>query len=90
MLKFNKHNVRTVGTKQVSRVFYTLDGRVDNKPCVTIYAKDYDHNLAKQFPEFYLNETDSMTDYFEKGRVTLFEDSKHYEAARTRAELNES
>jgi hypothetical protein len=29
-----------------------------------------------------------MTDYFDKGRVVLFEDHKMYSAARARAELN--
>tara|TARA_R110002020_G_scaffold33556_6_gene102182 strand:- start:1755 stop:2027 length:273 start_codon:yes stop_codon:yes gene_type:complete len=87
-LKFNKHNVRTVETKETSRVFYSLDNRYDGRPCVTLYAKDYKHSLAKQFPVSYENDTDTMTDYFDEGSVTLFEDHPHYKAARARAELN--
>lgn len=87
-MKFNKHHV-TNGTIKV-KVSYHLDNRADKRQCVTMYAKDYDRNLGVLFPEQYVNNTDSMTDYFEKGRVVLFDDHPHYAAARARAVQNDS
>ena len=84
MIKFNKHNV-TNGTHK-AKITYSLDNRMDGRSCVTIYAKDYDRNLGHIFFEEYINNSDSMTDYFEKGRVVLFEDHPLYVVARSQAE----
>ncbi|ACL06255.1 hypothetical protein Dalk_4577 [Desulfatibacillum aliphaticivorans] len=86
MLKFNKHHV-TNGVEK-ARCHYSLDNRVDGRPCVTIYAKDYDNKLGALFAfedGVYKNETDMRTDYFEAGRVVLFEDHPLYKQARSRA-----
>lgn len=85
MIKFNKHNVIDTETKIKARVLYSLDNRIDGRKCVTIYAKDYDRSLGKIFNE-YENDTDTMTDYFDKGRIVLFEDHILYAKARERAE----
>lgn len=85
MIKFNKHNVTDTETKIKARVLYSLDNRIDGRKCVTIYAKDYDRSLGKIFNE-YENDTDTMTDYFDEGRVVLFEDHILYAKARERAE----
>ena len=75
----------TNGTDK-ARVHYSLDNRTDGRACVTIYAKDYDRALGHVFAgDEYKNDTDSMTDYFEKGRVVLFADHPLYAAARARA-----
>ena len=84
MIKFNKFNV-TNGTHK-ARVHYCLDNRNDQRKCVTIYAKDYDRNLGQIFADEYQNNTDTMTDYFEKGRVVLFEDHPQYSQARAKIE----
>lgn len=84
MVKFNKFNVTNGEIK--ARVHYSLDNRVDGRKCVTIYAKDYDRALGQIFADEYVNNTDTQTDYFEKGRVVLFENNPHYAAARARAE----
>jgi hypothetical protein len=84
-IKFNKYHVTNGEIK--ARVFYSLDNRIDGRKCVTLYAKDYGHALGKIFKEEYKNETDIMTDYFEEGKVTLFEDHPFYEIARKRAEF---
>ena len=84
-IKFNKFNVTDTDTKKKARVHYSVDNRIDGRKCVTIYAKDYDNCLDKLFGSVYINETDSMTDYFEKGRVVLFEGHALYESARIRA-----
>lgn len=87
MLKFNKYHV-TDGTVK-ARVFYSLDNRSDGRKVVTLYARDYDRSLGELFAEEYKNDTDTMTDYFDKGRVRLFEDHPSYAAARVRAEAIE-
>jgi hypothetical protein len=84
MVKFNKHHVTDGTTK--ARVRYSLDSRVDGRKCVTLYAKDYSGDLGRVFADGYVNNTDTMTDYFEKGRVVLFEGHPLYAAARARAE----
>jgi hypothetical protein len=84
MIKFNKFNV-TNGTDK-AKISYSLDNRTDRRSCVTIYAKDYDRSLGRIFDDEYTNNSDSMTDYFEKGRVVLFDDHPLYAAARAQAE----
>lgn len=83
-IKFNKYNVTNGAVK--ARVWYSLDNRVDGRKCVTIYAKDYSDALGTLFRDSYENNTDTMTDYFEKGTVRLFQDHPLYAAARARAE----
>lgn len=86
MIKFNKYNVTNGSAK--ARVWYSLDNRYDNRKCVTIYAKDYGHTLGEMFAGTadYSNDTDYNTDYFDKGRIVLFEDHPLYAVARARAE----
>jgi hypothetical protein len=83
-IKFNKYNVTDGTTK--ARVHYGLDNRTDGKSCVTIREKDYEKNLRILFPELYKNDTDMQTDYFEHGRVNLFEDHPLYKIARDHVE----
>lgn len=87
MVKFNKHHVTDGQLK--ARVWYSLDNRIDGRKCVTLYAKDYGNVLAHIVPAEYENNTDTQTDYFEKGRVKLFEGHPMYAAARARAEQNQ-
>jgi len=84
MIKFNKYNV-TNGTFK-ARVHYSLDNRIDRRKCVTIYAKDYTGELGKVFDSEYQNESDLMTDYFDKGKVVLFENHPLYATARSTIE----
>lgn len=85
-IKFFKHYVTDGRTK--ARVRYSLDNRADGQKCVTLYAKDYTDALRTVFgPAEYTNDTDTQTDYFDKGRVNLFEESPDYAAARERAEV---
>lgn len=86
-IKFNAHHV-TNGTEK-AKCHYSLDNRTDGRKCVTIYAKDYGHALGRVIVDgAYQNDTDSQTDYFDKGRVVLFEGHALYAAARVRAEAN--
>lgn len=88
MIKFNKFHV-TNGTLK-AKIVYLLDNRVDGQKCVTLYAREYCNHLFEIIPNGYVNNTDAMTDYFEKGRVTLFADHPLYAAARARAEQVEA
>ena len=89
MIKFNKYHVIDTDTKIKARCWYSLDNRGDKRKCVTIYAKDYDYSLGKIFRNEYINKTDIMTDYFEKGRVVLFENHPLYSVARAVIEERE-
>jgi hypothetical protein len=70
-----------------AKVSYHMDGRIDKRKCVTLYARDWCRNLRHLFQDGYINESDIMTDYFEQGRVVLFEDNIHYPEARKVAEM---
>lgn len=84
-IKFNKFNVTDGATK--ARVHYCLDNRIDGRTCVTLYAKDYGHTLGSILSTAeYTNNTDFCTDYFEHGKVVLFETHPLYAAARATAE----
>jgi len=80
-VKFNKYNVSDGKIK--ARVFYAIDNRIDGKRCVTIYAKDHTGDLHKIFDNEVID-----TDYFEKGRVVLFQDHPLYPAALAKALIN--
>ncbi len=86
-IKFNKYNVTNTDTKIKARIFYSIGRRYDERACVTLYAKDYDRSLGKIFKDEYVNDTDSQSDYFDEGRVTLFTDHPLYEQALKMAAL---
>ena len=86
MIKFNLYNVTNTTTKQKAKVYYSLDGRIDGRKCVTIRAKGYGNELGQFFKGQVSNNTDMMTDYFDKDTVRLFETDKLYKAARATAE----
>ncbi len=85
MIKFNKYNVVDTVSKIKARVFYSVDNRTDGRKVVTIYAKDYDRKLGEIMPNAYENNTEIMTDYFEKGTAWLVEDHPPYKTACARA-----
>lgn len=79
-MKFNLHNITDGANK--ARVTYSTSPRIDGRAHVTIYAKDYDRALGVIFAgNGYENNTDTMTDYFERGTVRIFADSPLYPAA---------
>ena len=82
-IKFQKFYV-TNGTHK-ARVHYSNSTLTNGRTCVTIYAKDYTNALNEIFSEGYENDTDSMTDYFDKGRVRIYPDSPFYAQAMARA-----
>lgn len=78
-IKFRQYYITDGVTK--ARVSYMISGRTDGRECVTIYDKDWSRDLGKIFKESYINDTDSMTDYFDQGHVCLFADSPFYTEA---------
>lgn len=76
--------------KTLYKGWYSM-GRLTNAPegTITIYASDY-----KSFPHIegltIENNTDSMTDYFEKDRIRVTPDNPYYEAVKAAYGLQEA
>lgn len=84
MIKMMKFYVTNGAEK--ARVWYSRGQLIDGRDCVTIYAKDYTGALGRIFNgDNYENNTDTMTDYFEKGRVRIFPSNPMWNAACARA-----
>jgi hypothetical protein len=82
-VRFLKFKVTNDAAGASAKVSYSLDNRTDGRKCVTIYAKEYGRELSKVFvDEPVQNDTDTMTDYFCKDTVRLFEDHPMYAEAR--------
>jgi hypothetical protein len=90
-IRFQKHYVTDGSNKARVRysngsIYVRENGRVvGTQPAITLYAKDY---LAGRTLEWifqdvggYENNTDSQTDYFEKGLVRIFPTSPLWAAA---------
>jgi hypothetical protein len=69
-----------------ARVHYSINNRADGQKGVTVYGKDYASELHPIFGDMAVNNSDSMTDYFEKSRVFIPEGHELYSAALERAE----
>jgi hypothetical protein len=85
-IKFQKHYV-TNGTVKARVHYSAFRMTTTGQDCVTLYAKDYadGRKLAEVFDgQGYENNTDTMTDYFEKGRVRILKGHPLYEAALAR------
>lgn len=76
--------------KLKARVHYSAHTDTKGRKCVTIYSKDYDRTLGEIFSAGYQNDTDSQTDYFDKGRVNIYEGHPMYEGAMDRAKMNDA
>lgn len=86
-IKFLKHCV-TDGTTR-ARVDYSNGVLIDGSKPVTLYARDYGHALGQIFAGLYQNDSDLMTDYFDKGHVRIPVGHPLYAAALARCEQNE-
>lgn len=87
-IKFQKHYV-TNGTVKARVHYSAFKMTTTGQNCVTLYAKNYDdgRRLADIFADGYENNTDLMTDYFEKGRVRVLEGQPLYAAALARCSV---
>lgn len=59
------------GTWNLCRIYYSQGGRKDGRECVTLYAKSY-RSIPRGFALDVVNDSDSMTDYFEEDRATVY------------------
>ena len=76
MLKFMYNGIKDDG--KLHKVWYSI-GKLNNHPegTITIYARDY--GRLPQDPDLKVeNNTDTMTDYFEKDRVRVTPSNKYY------------
>jgi hypothetical protein len=90
-IKFNKYNVSNTINGKKARIFYSTSARTDGREAVTLYHKDYSDALYQVFgSEIYKNDTDTMTDYFDQGRVVIFSDHPLYAQAKARADANKA
>jgi hypothetical protein len=76
--------VRVSGKWELYGAFYSVDGRHDGRPCVTIYAKRYG-DLPKGFGLEIVNDSDPYTDYGTGDRSTVYEDHPLYKKFREAA-----
>lgn len=81
MIKLNLYNVTDTATGEKVKVHYSAGERTDGRIAVTIYEKNHGRKLGRIFKGEAVNNSDSMTDYFETSRVVLFEDHPLYPAA---------
>lgn len=90
-IRFLKFKVVNDEAKTSAKVWYSLDNRTDGRKCVYINEEGYNRDLSKVFTnDMVENKTDTMTDYFEKDRVILFEDHPLYKEARALVEKYKS
>ncbi len=85
MIKFQAHYV-TNGTVKARVRYSAFRMTTTGQDCVTLYAKDHadGRKLAEVLGDSYENNTDTMTDYFEKGRARILAGSPLYAAALAR------
>lgn len=76
--------VREGGKWELYRAFYSVDGRHDGRPCVTVYARSYG-DLPKGFGLEIVNDSDPYTDYVTGDRATVYEDHPLYKKFREAA-----
>ena len=87
-IRFMKHYVTDGRVK--ARVFYSHGVLTDGSRPVTLYARDYDRVLGEIFGPLYVNDSDLMTDYFDKGHVRIREGSPLYPDAVARFQQNKA
>lgn len=79
-IKFLKGAIKFMqeGKKAKSKVWYSDGGLINHpKGTITIYAKEYGRgNIPKELNA--KNETDLMTDYFDKDTARITPDNKYY------------
>lgn len=78
-IKFFNNGIRINGSRELCKVFYSLDGRHDGKPCVMIYERSNNYSIRIPRDLFaVVNDSDIMTDYFEDDRAAVFADHPLY------------
>jgi hypothetical protein len=75
-VRFLKHGVKDSNGKYFPCWYCRVTLIGDDRPCVTLYAKKCSVGLPAELQP--INNSDSMTDYFETDRVRFFEGSPEY------------
>ncbi len=93
-IRFLQYKVVNDANGESAKVFYSASGGYNGRaPYVVIYSKDYDRSLGRVFADYegvYSNDSDVMSDYFDKGHVSLNEDHPLYAEALKRAQMNDA
>ena len=80
-IKFLKKGIRFDG--QYTPVFYSQGNYTPEsklpKKTITVYSRDYGKRLPSALSP--INQSDGMTDYFEKDRARILPGSKYYKQA---------
>jgi hypothetical protein len=84
-MKFMRFYVESDEGKRV-KCDYSYGKTPDGREYITIYAKEYGPQL--RFLPACENNTDTMTDYFEKDRVRVYESDGLYPEVKARFDLN--
>lgn len=77
MIQFRKFFVKNTENGQKARVWYYKSETKEGKGIVCVNAKDYGYDLSKVL-DFAVNNTDSMTDYFERSHARIEEGNALY------------
>jgi hypothetical protein len=84
MLKFYWNGIKDNGGR-LQRAFYSLGGLIPKYPAetITIFARDYDHFSAGVRAAFKVeNDSDMMSDYFERDHIRVLPDHPLYSEVR--------
>jgi hypothetical protein len=84
-MKFMKYYVESDEGKRV-KCDYSYGKTPDGRVCITIHAREYGAQL--RFLPSCENNSDTMTDYFEKDRVRVYDNSPIYAEVKARFDLN--
>lgn len=79
-IRFYWNGIRVDGGRLIP-CHYSVDHHMEHTECVTIYAREYSGDLPREYFEV-VNESDGMTDYFEKDHTTLTPEHPLYRFAR--------
>lgn len=85
-IKFFYNGMRINGARELCKVDYSVDGRHDDRECVTIYERLNNYNVRIPRDLFDVqNDTDLMTDYFDTDSVEVWPDHPLYPFIRAAA-----
>ena len=77
-LKFFYNGIKANGGK-LQRAWYSVGNNRDRSNTITIYKGDYERFSSEVHESFKVeNNTEIMTDYFEKDRIRVLEDHELY------------
>lgn len=76
-IKFVYNGIKDKNTGRLYKAWFCKGNHINGEDIITIYAKDY-NSLPEVDGLKIINESDLMTDYFEKDRIEVCPDNKYY------------